>query len=341
MSKDTSVVFKKSAQLDAPARRKSSTSDAIAVQFSGSPHHEHTKIAESSQFVAFQTALGSVPLADMPWSEYVSRGACDMLSSSLNVAFDAVESHDLRAAMATAATLTRGKIPAHSPLLKLKSPESIGRQIEKRVLPRIATAAAAAPPRMEMADFTLAYNLPEIPSWKLGYTPRFAAAGSAAPPATRLHIDTRPRDLTERAMEVDLRIPSPPSSSVSILSPFTACANQRAARVQTALDKSNFDSPTKWESLAESGGALDDDVPNNDDEEPSDWSYMLSLALSRREQASQKLKEMDEQLQVCRRARMIFGCCSRVLTRPYRIFPSTCRRRHAVLDHCALQALNS
>lgn len=339
MSKDTSVVFKKSAQLDAPARRKSSTSDAVAVQFSGNPHHEQTKIAESSQFVTFQTAVGSVPLADIPWSEYVSRGACDMLSSSLNVAFDAVESHDLRAAMATAATLTRSKIPANSP--SLKSSESIGRQIEKRLLPRIATAAAAAPPRMEMADFTLTYNLPEIPTWKLGYTPRFAAAGSAAPPARRLHIDTRPRDLTERAMEVDLRIPSPPSSSVSILSPFTACANQRAARVQTALDKSNFDSPTKWESLAESGGVQDDDAPNNDDEEQSDWSHMLSLALSRREQASQKLKEMDEQLQVSRRALMIFGGCSRVLTRPYRIFPSTCRRRHADLDHCALQALNS
>lgn len=289
MSKDSSVVFKKSAALDAPARRKSSTSDA--VQLSGSPHHEHTKFAESSPLVTFQTAVGSVPLADIPWSEYVSRGACDMLSSSLNVAFDAVESHDLRAAMATAATLTRSKNPAHIPLLK--SPESIGRQSERIVLPRIATAASAAPLRMEMADFTLAYTLPEIPSWKLGYTPRFAAAA-----ANRLPIDTRPRDLTERAMEVDLRIPSPPSSSVSILSPFTACANQRAARVQTALDKSNFDSPTKWESLAESGGVQDDDLPNNDDEEPSDWSYMLSLAMSRREQASQKLKEMDEQLQV-------------------------------------------
>ena len=41
-----------------------------------------------------------------------------------------------------------------------------------------------------------------------------------------------------------------------------------------------------------------DDLPDDDKDESSDWSHMLSLAQSRREQAAQRLKEVDEQLQV-------------------------------------------
>jgi hypothetical protein len=330
MSKDSTVVFKKSVSLETAAQRKSSISDAALL--SATSELASTKVVEVSPSAAFRVAKGPLSLADLPWSTYVSRGACDMLSSSLNVAFDAVDSHDLRAAMTTAATLTRSKI-VRSPVRE-SSPGHL--RMCGDVLPRIATAAGAAPPRMEMADFTLAYNLPEVPSWKLGYTPRFAAASSISPTATRLHIPTRQRDLTERAMEVDLRLPSPPGSSVSLLSPFTACANERAARVQTALDRNNFDSPTKWESLAASGGLQVGDEPTDGQDEASDWSYMLSLALSRREQASQKLKDMEEQLQVRRVFPLI---CALVLMLPCRIFSSSSCR--GAPDHCAPQPTSS
>jgi hypothetical protein len=128
-------------------------------------------------------------------------------------------------------------------------------------------------------------------------------------------VSIRPRDLTERAMEVDLRLPSPPSSSACQLSSFTACANERATRVQTALDKYNFDSPTKWESMAASGGVQDDDAHDDDKNEAADWSYLLSLALSRREQASQKLKEIDDQLQVCNCSVVFVYAIARACTR--------------------------
>jgi hypothetical protein len=146
---------------------------------------------------------------------------------------------------------------------------------------------------MQVADFTLSYSLPQLPAWKLGFTPRFPVAGRDA--AVAPDGSSMPRDLTERAMEVDLRLPSPAASSVA-MSCFTACANERAARVQTALDRNT--GPTKWEACAAAGGVDDGDSPEDDHDEPSDWSLLLSLAQSRREQASQKLKEMDEQLQV-------------------------------------------
>lgn len=293
MSKEASVIFKKSVSLDAPARRKSSAAEA--VQAVGSTEPAVFQSATAPRFAVAQTANVTLPLADVPWSEYVSRGACDLLSSSLNVAFDAVESHDLRAAMATAATLSRHKA-ARSPGGSPDSPSTLSKG-SGSALPRIATAAGAAPPRMEMADFTLAYNLPQIPAWKLGYTPRFTTNNnSSTSPAPRSQFSTQPRDMTERAMEVDLRLPSPPSSALSLLSPFTACANERATRVQTALDRNN--GPTKWEAVAALGGVEPDDSPDEGKDETSDWSHMLALALSRREQAAEKLKEMDEQLLV-------------------------------------------
>lgn len=328
MSKDSTAVFKKSVSLDAPSRRKLSASDV--VQPSGSPGPGHSEATASSRAARAQTTRASLPLADVPWSEYVSRGACDMLSSSLNVAFEAVDSHDLRAAMATAATLTRDKA-ARSPLR-----ESSAAAVSKgpgSALPRIATASGAAPPRMEMADFTLAYALPQIPAWKLGYTPRFHSAAGDSPPASRYGPLAQPRDLTERAMEVDLRLPSPPSVSVSLLSPFTACANQRAARMQTALDKNN--GPTKWEAIAASGAAEENESPDDDADETSDWSYLLSLAQSRREQATQKLKEMEEQLQVFARL-----CRQKLaLTLPLRMFTWTSSSSGA-LGRCAALPTN-
>jgi hypothetical protein len=330
MSKESTVVFKKSVSLECPAQRKSSI--GTAAQLWETPNRAETEGVETLPLKASRAAKGSVPLADLPWSAYVSRGACDLLSSSLNVAFDAVDSHDLRAAMATAATLTRSNI-VHSPVRE-SSPGRLRNGSD--ALPRIATAAGAAPPRMEMADFTLAYNLPEVPSWKLGYTPRFAAASSVVTTATRLQMPMRQRDLTERAMEVDLRLPSPPGSSISLLSPFTACANERAARMQTALDRNNFDSPTKWEAMAASGGSPEEDEPTDGKDEGTDWSYMLSLAMSRREQASQKLKEMEEQLQV-QHASLRFAR-SRVLTLRCRIFRSSSYR--VAPDHCAPQPMS-
>jgi hypothetical protein len=283
MSKDSTAVFKKSVSLEAPSRRKSSTGNAEPF---GSPDPGYPHAAAALPAGHAQTTKTALPLADVPWSEYVSRGACDMLSSSLNVAFNAVDSHDLRAAMATAATLTRDKVP-RSPLRDSTSTF----KGSATTLPRIATALGTAPPRMEMSDFTLAYALPQVPAWKLGFTPRFA------PAASHHQLSVHPRDLTERAMEVDLRLPSPSSASVSLLSPFTACANERAARMQTALDRNH--GPTKWEALAAAGGAEEEEAsPNEDADEASDWAYLLSLAQSRREQATQKLKEMDEQLQV-------------------------------------------
>jgi hypothetical protein len=67
--------------------------------------------------------------------------------------------------------------------------------------------------------------------------------------------------------------------------------------MQTALDTNH--GPTKWESVAAAGGAEEEEAsPNEDADEASGWAYLLSLAQSRREQATQKLKEMDEQLQV-------------------------------------------
>ena len=293
MSKDSTAVFKKSVTLEAPARRRAN--DAVPVQPLGSPGPELPRAAAAAPFGVAQTLKATLPLAEMPWSEYVSRSACDLLSSSLNVAFDAVESHDLRAAMATAATMTRSKT-VRSPLRE--SPPASPSHFPKGAgngLPRIATASGAAPPRMEMSDFTLAYDLPQIPAWKLGYTPRFTGGGATAFTAPRVQDSTQPRDLTERAMEVDLRLPSPPSSYVSLMSPFTANANVRASRVQTALDRNN--GPTKWEVRAGSTSAADD-LPDDDKDESSDWSHMLSLAQSRREQAAQRLKEVDEQLQV-------------------------------------------
>jgi hypothetical protein len=291
MSKEASVIFKKSVSLDAPARRKSSAAEV--VQAVGSTGPAGLQSSPAPRFAVAQTANVTLPLADVPWSEYVSRGACDLLSSSLNVAFDAVESHDLRAAMATAATLSRHKA-ARSPGASPDSPSNFSKG-SSSALPRIATAAGTAPPRMEMADFTLAYNLPQIPAWKLGYTPRFTTNSSTSP-APRPHFSTQPRDMTERAMEVDLRLPSPPSSALSLLSPFTACANERATRVQTALDRNN--GPTKWEAVAALGGVEPDDSLDEGKDEACDWSHMLALALSRREQAAEKLKEIDEQLLV-------------------------------------------
>ena len=293
MSKEASVVFKKSVSLDAPPRRKSNAAEAVQAVASTEP--AGLQSAPAPRFAVAQTANVTLPLADVPWSEYVSRGACDLLSSSLNVAFDAVESHDLRAAMATAATLSRHKA-ARSPGASPDSPSTFSKG-SGSALPRIATAAGAAPPRMEMADFTLAYNLPQIPAWKLGYTPRFTANGnSSTSPAPYPPFSTQPRDMTERAMEVDLRLPSPPTSALSLLSPFTAYANERATRVQTALDRNN--GPTKWEAVAALGGVEPDDSPDEGKDETCDWSHMLALALSRREQAAEKLKEMDEQLLV-------------------------------------------
>lgn len=313
MSKDSTAVFKKSVTLEAPSRRKSSTSDA--VQPLGSPSTVYPQPFSASPVGRTQTMRATLPLADIPWSEYVSRGACDMLSSSLNIAFEAIDSHDLRAAMATAATLTRDKV-VRSPLRESASVATVAKG-SSSALPRIATASGAAPPRMEMADFTLAYALPQVPAWKLGYTPRFTSLAGDPPPASRLQLLAQPRDLTERAMEVDLRLPSPPSASISQLSPFTACANERAARVQTALDKNN--GPTKWEAVATAGAVEEDESPDDDTDEASDWSYLLSLAQSRREQATQKLKEMDEQLQV-RACAVAHHSFTRALTRHHSEF---------------------
>ena len=111
--------------------------------------------------------------------------------------------------------------------------------------------------------------------------------------------------------------------------------------MQTALDKNN--GPTKWEAVAALHGAKEvqspvTHTPDEDADETYDWSYLLSLAQSRREQATQKLKEVDEQLQVHVDIKMF----SHILTVAFRILgsSSSSNSSSAAPGRCALRLTN-